>query len=507
MSGKPIKIASNALKLFIQSLPSKSYYQIIGFGSTFKKYDKTPKEYTQKNIDESLALIDTLKADLAGTDIYSPLKDIYDSYKLYDEIDLPKNIFLLTDGEIINKDKTLDLIEKNSTKFSVFSIGIGNGFDKDLIKNSGILGKGSYNFCFDINDLNKTITNEINKAISPFISKLEIKTSLDNNNIIKNNVDHIPNIIREDEIINLNYITNKNEKDDKVKIEIQYLENDKINKKKYEVIPLEIPEGEECSKIIINNYLLKNSNLSKEEKIKLALKYQIFTNDTSLFAEVELSEKVSKEMKSKIIGDKKNNRILIPRRFYDIHERYDRKYRIRETNLYNDNYVPLLGTNFEEDVELKGEDENIMDFKEYEKTENLTTKKRKRSKGIKKIAKKETKVKEENISNSEKTINLVEKENVMKIIRTQDFIKGNWDENNETKKIKEKYKKEYNLLIGLKDTKINDSVGITIIIIYFIYKEYHELLSELSRIIKKAKNFIRKETNTTYEEIIKQIGI
>ena len=169
MSGKPIKIASNALKLFIQSLPSKSYYQIIGFGSTFKKYDKAPKEYTQKNIDESLALIDTLKADLAGTDIYSPLKDIYDSYKLYDEIDLPKNIFLLTDGEIINKDKTLDLIEKNSTKFSVFSIGIGNGFDKDLIKNSGILGKGSYNFCFDINDLNKTITNEINKAISPFI--------------------------------------------------------------------------------------------------------------------------------------------------------------------------------------------------------------------------------------------------------------------------------------------------------------------------------------------------
>ena len=95
----------------------------------------------------------------------------------------------------------------------------------------------------------------------------------------------------------------------------------------------------------------------------------------------------------------------------------------------------------------------------------------------------------------------------MKILRAQDFINGNWDENDETKKIKEKYKKEYNLLIGLKDTKINDSIAITIIIIYFIYKEYHELLSELSRIIKKAKNFIRKETNTTYEKIIKQIGI
>ena len=315
MSGAPIKIACNALKLFIQSLPSKSYYQIIRFGSTYKKYDKKPKEYTQKNIDESLNLIDTLKADLAGTDIYSPLKNIYDSYKLYDEIDLPKNIFLLTDGEIINKDITLDIIDKNSSKFSVFSIGIGTDFDKDLIKNAGILGKGSYNFCFNINELNKIIINEINKVISPFISKLTIKTSLDGNNIIKNNDDKIPNIIRKDEIINLNYITNKNEKDDKIKIEIQYLENDKINKKNYEIIPLEIIEGEEFSKIIINNYLLNNSNLSEEEKIQLALKYQILKKNTSLFAEIELSEKVSKEMKSKIIGDKKNNRILIPRRF------------------------------------------------------------------------------------------------------------------------------------------------------------------------------------------------
>jgi len=48
MSGAPMKIASSALKLFIQSLPSKSYYQIIGFGSTFVKYDKSPKEYTKK---------------------------------------------------------------------------------------------------------------------------------------------------------------------------------------------------------------------------------------------------------------------------------------------------------------------------------------------------------------------------------------------------------------------------------------------------------------------------
>ena len=41
--------------------------------------------------------------------------------------------------------------------------------------------------------------------------------------------------------------------------------------------------------------------------IDMALKYQVFMKETSLFAEVEFSEKITKEMKLKIIGNKENN--------------------------------------------------------------------------------------------------------------------------------------------------------------------------------------------------------
>ena len=95
----------------------------------------------------------------------------------------------------------------------------------------------------------------------------------------------------------------------------------------------------------------------------------------------------------------------------------------------------------------------------------------------------------------------------MKIINTQNFIEGFWSENKQTKIIKEKYQKEYNLIKNLKNEKINDNVAITIIIIYFIYNEHFELLKELSRIIKKAKLFIKKEIKISYEQIIKDIGI
>ena len=57
----------------------------------------------------------------------------------------------------------------------------------------------------------------------------------------------------------------------------------------YEVLPEIIEKGEDLSKLIIKNYLLENQNLSNEEKLKLSLKYQIFSEHTSLFAEVELS--------------------------------------------------------------------------------------------------------------------------------------------------------------------------------------------------------------------------
>ena len=170
MSGNAIKVASKALLLFLQSLPAGSYYQIIGFGSNFKKYDEKPKEYIKDNIEQSIKLIEKLGANLGGTNIYSPLKDIYDSNMIYDKINLPRNIFLLTDGEIENKEDTLSIIEKNSDKYSIYSIGIGNDFDKDLIKNAGIIGNGNYNFCCNIESLNEVIATEVCNSCGPYIS-------------------------------------------------------------------------------------------------------------------------------------------------------------------------------------------------------------------------------------------------------------------------------------------------------------------------------------------------
>ena len=313
MSGNSIQIASKALKLFLQSLPVGSFYQIIGFGSDYKKYDEIPKEYTKENIIESLKIINKLEADLGGTNIYSPLKDIYDSFEIYDSIKLSKNIFLLTDGAIENKENTLSLIENNNNNFSIYSIGVGNYFDKNLIENAGIIGKGHYNFCPNLLELNKIITSEINSVTQPYISHVNIISPLDNNNnkvkqIIKNN-------LKENELIKFSFICDKKEiiNSKKIQIELIYYIKDKKYENLYQIIPYEFPKGEELSKLIIYDNILKNPK-KIEENLSNALKYQIFYENTSIYADLELSDKIQDKLKLKLIGNKENNVIKLFRK-------------------------------------------------------------------------------------------------------------------------------------------------------------------------------------------------
>ena len=465
MSGNNIKIAKQALILFLQSLPVGSYYQIIGFGSEFKKYDTIPKEYNKQNIKESINIIENLEADLGGTDIYQPLYDVYNSND-YNDINLSKNIFLLTDGEVNDKSQTLEIIEKNNNKFQIFSIGIGENFDEDLIKNAGVIGRGNYNFCKELDKLNSIIVSEISKCCSPFLSNVKLDCNLDNKNI--DNI--IPNILRYNDSINLYYMTSKKPFEN-IKLNLNYKdEKNKEIKTNYEIVPEILEKGDDLSKLIMYNYINNNTKLQNEEKIKLALKYQIFIEGTSLFAEIELDNKISEQMKLEILGNQNQNQYL------ESYEQNNYKYPdMNRQEIFTMEFDANDGGPF---GGCPPEHKNI----NFCKNSNED-------------------IFEENIENKDN------KEEFMKMINSQDFFEGYWEENDYTKKIIEKYEKEFKLIKDIKGKNIDDKTALTIVIIYFINKEHTESLNDLMLIIKKAKLFIQKVTNDTYENIIKEINI
>ena len=556
MWGDRIKISKKALELFFQSLPVKFYYQFIGLSSYYVKYDETPKEYTQENFQESIKTIEKLNTDLDGTNILSPLNNKLTN-KTYNDI------FLLTDEYIEDKEIILNSIKDNNSKFHIFIIGIGHKFDDDLIKKLGLFFKGGYIYCNYISNLNSIVIKKIKKKKR--ISEVKLNCSLDNENCIEQT--EKPDIIKINDIINFHYIIPR-KNIDKINFEIiiNSPENKEEIKEKFEIKPIEFPEGEEFSKLLIKNDLIYYSEELKNDK---ALKYQILAENTTLFAEIELSNQITEEMKLKILGDQKNNimEIYKPNRssFTNIgmsnspinNNFMGNNFFMNSMNVNNPmmnmnipmsmgmgmNSPMMMGMNMGMNIPMMmgmnmgmsssmmsmsmgnpmmmGMSNPMMSMNNMSQmsmnspmmnmmNQNMSNIKDIINNNINSYLKEEKEKKQErefeeesgakNLELEEKK--LKEKEKIMKMIKTQDYIEGFWDVNNLTKFIFEKYKKEYD---SLKQKNINDKVAMTILVINYLKNEHFDLLNELLLIIEKAETYIKKEINCSYEEIIEKI--
>ena len=220
MAGSSIKLVSESLLFFLQSLPKDSFFQLIGFGSSYKKINDKPLLYNKENVSSTMEVIKNLKADLGGTDISSPLKDIFNS-KDYDDIKLGRNLFILTDGEVNDREKCLELIANNSDRFKVHAIGIGSSFDKQLIQNAGIQGKGSYHFVKNISEVNTIIIQSLGKCLRKYLQN--VKLSLDK---VKPEYEYMPKVsfVYPDEILNYYFIL-KGKGNDNIQINFDALTN------------------------------------------------------------------------------------------------------------------------------------------------------------------------------------------------------------------------------------------------------------------------------------------
>ena len=163
-----MKLAKDALILFMQSLPAGCTFSVISYGSNFSAlHGEFPyEEYTDENRDRAITKIDTFKSDYGGTDMYSPFKAaltqiLYDSGK-------NKRIFCLTDGDIGSKARIIKRIKKLNFTTQVFTFGLGAGVkDKDL-QEVATAGQGTHTHVKDNSeDLRSQVIRALNDAMQP----------------------------------------------------------------------------------------------------------------------------------------------------------------------------------------------------------------------------------------------------------------------------------------------------------------------------------------------------
>ena len=524
MSGNAINVVIESLLIFIQSLPKDSYFQIIGFGTDFEKYNETPVKYDNKNIKEIIKKIKELKADKGGTDIVRPLNDIFKNKMEYEKIKLSKNIILLTDGEVDDKNACFNLIKENCDIFKVHSIGIGNDFDGELIKLCGIYGKGSFNFVKNLENINNVVIKILKKCIMPYLydikfNFLNIEEDKENDIILSKNKD----FAYQDEIINYSFILDENNKhnlidlkNNIIKFKIEYIKKMEQNEiivdfNKSNIICL--PDGDNMTKIIVDKYLKTNLNMDEKSEIKISKEYEVLSKNTSFFAEIENeNSQQNKLIKINILSN--INRYISNINLYHCDNFFSNNLSLLDPDL---NLFCQGSADFQDlNLNCFAEDccacENVIDYSEKKGIDCIKIKKtrmmgKKISKNHEKIEKKKKKSNNNKKENKENEDIIHEDINLVDLILNQNPIDGFWDKDKSTLEIEKLLDKHIidNIKKLSKNKKEKDKAYYTILIIYFISTKYPEKLEEYELILNKAKNYL-KGINIIYDNIISKIN-
>ena len=521
MSGKSINLVKQALLLFIQSLPPKSFFQLIGFGSDFKYYNDSPVEYNKENVEKIIQVINDLKADMGGTNISTPLKDIFSS-KNYDNINLAKNIFLLTDGQVHDREECINCISANNSRFRIQAIGIGNNFDKILIERCGKIGKGSSSFVVNIEELNHIVIDTLNKCLRPYLTNINFDIKGINKIHIMPSLDEIS---YQDDIINYAFIsTDKNEGP----IDINLKANDTIKdvEKNFNVdkiISLEV--GDQLSKIIISNLLKNKKDMKIEDEIKLSKEYQVLSKNTSLFGEL-LKEGLNTEGELIKVELNQNNKHYlkninaIPVNMYMMRDKAMPK--MKRMSLGS--LMPMTkGINAMPKKKgmkampmKKGMNAmpmknkmNAMPMRMEEKMEkNIMQMEMPMEMDI--MPMEMEKNKDLNPQIMSKKMEKNDTNYLSSLLMGQDIIEGFWDENNFTndvvKTVQEQYNKIESYINSQNDIKEKKKAIYTTIVLYYLLNNMKEKVDELRLIINKGKKYLNS-INYPYDDILQKVGL
>lgn len=160
MKGEPIRIATNALTLFIRSLPVGCFFNVIRFGSAFQAMYPQVVEYNEANFKDALSKVSVMQADLKSTDAYSPLNCIFNTPV---KSGFTRQIIFITDGKVKYEELTLSLVEKNRNT-SVYSIGIGSSLSERFLKDVAMYSGGKSYFIERLEKVMSTVVDAISQT-------------------------------------------------------------------------------------------------------------------------------------------------------------------------------------------------------------------------------------------------------------------------------------------------------------------------------------------------------
>ncbi|CAG8892913.1 unnamed protein product [Penicillium egyptiacum] len=170
-----IPTLKSALQVFLKSLPVGICFNICSFGSYYSFMWPTSQVYDASSLKQSLAFVDTIGANMGGTEMKQAVVATVENRLNFKDLD----ILILTDGEIFDQDLLFNFIREkaadNTARF--FSLGIGEAASHSLIEGIARAGNGFCQSVTEYEELDRKIVRMLKGALTPHVSdyKLEVE--------------------------------------------------------------------------------------------------------------------------------------------------------------------------------------------------------------------------------------------------------------------------------------------------------------------------------------------
>lgn len=190
MRGERIEKAKETLLLLLKSLPVNCIFNVVSFGTKFSSLFSKSQPYTESTLKKALSLQESMTAEMGGTEIFKPLESVFknkssDSYA--------RQIFLLTDGQVNNVKKIVDLVQKQKNT-RVFTFGIGDGCSTELVKDVARVSNGKATFVKDNDRLQSKVMYVLRCSMTHGISDVSLQWSLPKECCVINIPEQVPAI-------------------------------------------------------------------------------------------------------------------------------------------------------------------------------------------------------------------------------------------------------------------------------------------------------------------------
>jgi Ca-activated chloride channel family protein len=171
MKGSSIAEVRNALQLCLRSLVPGCYFNIIGFGSRYVSLFDASRAYDEASLADATAHVAQLDADLGGTELQDALTVAFSQAAAPN---LPRNIVILTDGEVTNTDAVIATVASHAERARVFTFGIGRGASAHLVRGLARAGCGLAEFIYPGERIESKVMRQFTRLLSPAIADVHV---------------------------------------------------------------------------------------------------------------------------------------------------------------------------------------------------------------------------------------------------------------------------------------------------------------------------------------------